>query len=469
MASAAADAFLKGLVGGFTTSQDASRYGFATEDVASKANGVASTEQDANGEGLGKDYGIGSNSGTRYGYVRNDRGSQIMTMLAHYANTYLETNGDSNAAVQAGSQAVQDHNDMAWRSRQAEMLDGEGYDPLGINQWVKTGENKDLVTGQGQMIVTDPSTGKKIRVSAEEARAMQEQKDREAQQTVANKQWEEGHQLDVQNTNYNTSKPIVTMGQGETAVMPDQSVVQTAPKTTNAGGANSVNGGAMTWTDPETGEQGVVAVNSRGTPLIDNKSGFATVKMANGQVRQVNINEVRMNAAGLAASTALTQLDRIENSNDAELSGGWGIKRTLGELAGQSTSSNLGNDINALNNTIGTLVTQQLVTELGGRQPNASEIETAKRKFGLFNKSLSTEQWKTKLEEVRGLANTIYNQATSGNPNQTVSLQNPRNPTERAPTTPSQAANVPAPTVHKPVSNGTYKTQGGSSYTVTVD
>lgn len=178
MASSDVDAFLKGAISGYTTSLDMNT-GYST-DVASAATGIASNEKEAAGDGEGEQYTTGRNSGVRYGLPENNRPTQLQIMLAHTANEYIDS-GDMSTALKAGSKAVQDHNNMHWRATQAAGLDDQGFDPHGIQSWIVSGDNKDLVTGMGQQIVN--INGKNVRMDAKDALAYTENQQKQSAQS----------------------------------------------------------------------------------------------------------------------------------------------------------------------------------------------------------------------------------------------------------------------------------------------
>lgn len=152
------NAFLEGMISGYTSAQDRS--------VSEAANNVASTPEEADGSKEGVNYSQGKNSGTRYSLIDDSRPNELMYMLAHTANAYIGGK-DMGESLNTGAEAAQNLRNKAWRSRQAADLDEQGYDPIGIKTWVESGDNKDLVTGAGQMIVN--VDGKNVRMDAKDA------------------------------------------------------------------------------------------------------------------------------------------------------------------------------------------------------------------------------------------------------------------------------------------------------------
>lgn len=161
-----ANAILGGLISGISAGYD--------RDVADLANQVPTSEAEASGKGEGTDYVTGPNSGTKYAQVKTNRADEIMSMMAHTASSFFDT-GDEATALKAGSQALQNIHNTAFRARQAADLDAQGFDPQGIQAYIKSGDKADLVTGMGEVIIPDPTNpSHNIRVSAKEAMAMKQ-------------------------------------------------------------------------------------------------------------------------------------------------------------------------------------------------------------------------------------------------------------------------------------------------------
>lgn len=156
--SEVSDAFMKGIISGFTGSMD--------RDVSNMATKEATTPGEAAGDGEGRKYQTGPNSGVRYSLPNSTRGGELMYMLAHTANAYLDS-GDMGKAMNVGSAAAQGLHNRNWRATQAAAMDAKGYDPQGIQAWIESGDNKDLVTGMGDQIRT--IGGKNVRLNAKQA------------------------------------------------------------------------------------------------------------------------------------------------------------------------------------------------------------------------------------------------------------------------------------------------------------
>ncbi|EGV5393325.1 hypothetical protein FER63_23420 [Salmonella enterica] len=90
-----------------------------------------------------------SKSGAKYDKVDNSDLHQALTAAASYMTAYLATGGNVGKAAMATGQAVADNDAKAHRLSQVDDLESQGFNPMDIQNWINSGDKKDLVTNKG--------------------------------------------------------------------------------------------------------------------------------------------------------------------------------------------------------------------------------------------------------------------------------------------------------------------------------
>ncbi|EAN5684236.1 hypothetical protein EI675_20625 [Salmonella enterica] len=90
-----------------------------------------------------------SSNGNKYQKIDNSDWHDAMIAGATYFSNYMANGGNAGKAGIAAGQAVQDNDDKAHRLSQADDLEAKGMNPLDIQNWINSGDKKDLVTNKG--------------------------------------------------------------------------------------------------------------------------------------------------------------------------------------------------------------------------------------------------------------------------------------------------------------------------------
>lgn len=110
---------------------------------AQQANKIASNSPDED-----ENY-ITSQGGNKYEKVNNSKWDQSLTAAATYMSAYFASNGDVGKAAQATGQALYNNDAKEHRLKQVDQLEQAGMNPLDIQNWINSGDKKDLVTNKG--------------------------------------------------------------------------------------------------------------------------------------------------------------------------------------------------------------------------------------------------------------------------------------------------------------------------------
>ncbi|HIE8239230.1 TPA: hypothetical protein ACXPQL_004137 [Salmonella enterica] len=110
---------------------------------AQQANKIASNSPDED-----ENY-ITSQGGNKYEKVNNSKWDQSLTAAATYMSAYFSSNGDVGKAAQATGQALYNNDAKEHRLKQVDQLEQAGMNPLDIQNWINSGDKKDLVTNKG--------------------------------------------------------------------------------------------------------------------------------------------------------------------------------------------------------------------------------------------------------------------------------------------------------------------------------
>ncbi|EBW2292208.1 hypothetical protein DFV88_24810 [Salmonella enterica subsp. enterica serovar Newport] len=110
---------------------------------AQAANRIATNSKDED-----ENY-ITSSNGNKYEKVNDSDWHNGLAAAANYISTYFATNGNVGAAGMAAGQAVDNNEQKAHRLSQVDTLEAAGYNSLDIQNWINSGDKKDLVTNKG--------------------------------------------------------------------------------------------------------------------------------------------------------------------------------------------------------------------------------------------------------------------------------------------------------------------------------
>ncbi|EDI2893898.1 hypothetical protein CDG24_25225 [Salmonella enterica subsp. enterica serovar Newport] len=92
---------------------------------------------------------IKSSNGNRYEKVDDSDWHGALSAAANYMSTYFATGGNVGAAGQAAGKAVYDLQAKAHRLSQVDQAEATGANPLDVQNWINSGDKKDLITNKG--------------------------------------------------------------------------------------------------------------------------------------------------------------------------------------------------------------------------------------------------------------------------------------------------------------------------------
>ncbi|EHE2320730.1 hypothetical protein JNE51_004440 [Salmonella enterica] len=110
---------------------------------AQQVNKIASNSADES------ENTITSANGNKYDKVNDSDWHNGLAAAANYMSAYFASNGNVGQAAKAAGQAVQSNEDKAHRLAQVDELEKQGLNPLDIQNWINSGDKKDLVTNKG--------------------------------------------------------------------------------------------------------------------------------------------------------------------------------------------------------------------------------------------------------------------------------------------------------------------------------
>lgn len=90
-----------------------------------------------------------SSNGNKYDKVNDSDWHNELAAAANYMSAYFSTGGNVGAAGKAAGQAVQINQDKAHRLSQVDELERQGMNPQDIQNWINSGDKKDLITNKG--------------------------------------------------------------------------------------------------------------------------------------------------------------------------------------------------------------------------------------------------------------------------------------------------------------------------------
>lgn len=92
---------------------------------------------------------VTSTNGNKYEKVDDSDWHGALAAAANYMSTYFATGGNVGAAGQAAGKAVYDLQAKAHRLAQVDQAEADGANPLDVQNWINSGDKKDLITNKG--------------------------------------------------------------------------------------------------------------------------------------------------------------------------------------------------------------------------------------------------------------------------------------------------------------------------------
>lgn len=352
------------------------------------------------------------NDGTKMKKVDDSHLATGMEAAAGFLTNYLaHMSDDASKAVAAGAmgagQAVSIHEDMIKRQNMIKDLDNKTdsfgnplYNSIDLMKWRDTGDTKDLIANQGKWLsdgngwMHNDLTGQSRQIEGYQSR-------------VPN----------LQHVDTGDSIQFVDAGGNVVNTIPKGMTPKDAAKLgandslDNSGDDGTGSGNApidsahMKIVDPD-GTEWTVATRKNGTPIVDAKTGMATVFDKHGRTSSRIYNQTYLQQSGQIAQNGLNAIDTFKKSGLNDYSGGSLLargERSIGE-AFKGTSSNIDSHIEEINGAIKAFYTNKLIQE--GVRPTEELVREEVGQAGYLNKNNTPERNQQILDHYAGVFNT---------------------------------------------------------------
>ncbi|EEL9457990.1 hypothetical protein FV395_23325 [Salmonella enterica] len=344
-----------------------------------------------------------SNTGYHYDLEEEGRDAQQSKATWAYAAAFLGGAGAGKAALFA-SQATNDHINRIHRQRQINDLESMGYNPIDIQRWTETGDNKDLLTNKGKWsysngFMVNDLTGERrdAGLSTDQATGynIDQQKNLETQRhNLA------GENIDQQKVNLDAQGTYVAAGNGEMINN------RTGSGFYVAGAANQ----QKMYLDPDHRYE--IQLNGQHAPVTSQKSGEVFVK--DTKTGEAGWRMGTTQASDAAAYSAQAFLDMSDPDKEDNLLNktNWGVTGSGGvNSAWRGIKSMTGSDVadtkaalTTFNGAIEGMIEDSLTVENRGQRPSNKQIDAAKKKIGLVDINMSQEAREAVLNRARTFA-----------------------------------------------------------------
>ncbi|EBA3920932.1 hypothetical protein EE88_21625 [Salmonella enterica] len=274
---------------------------------AQEANRIATNSKDED-----QDY-VTSTNGNKYEKVNDSDWHNGLAAAANYVSTYFATNGNVGAAGMAAGQAVDNNEQKAHRLSQVDKLEAAGYNSLDIQNWINSGDKKDLVTNKGSW--TSGGNGTMFNTLTGDTRIIPGA--------------------------VNTNAPVKTVDLGDRKVMyyADGRQEEVAKGATPRYGVTvaGANGGGIGLDDIEngTGPQAFIEDANGGLLKLSGYNKDGTPRYTTANSKDIETYQGQKNASNPDANTALvsTDLNTVQGATDNQLD------RITGQIIGRSSTA----------------------------------------------------------------------------------------------------------------------------------
>ncbi|EKE9051054.1 hypothetical protein OXE08_004521 [Salmonella enterica] len=338
-----------------------------------------------------------SESGNKYDDVPNSTLHQGLAAAANYLTAYFATDGNVGKAAYAAGQAVSDQDAKAHRLSQVNDLEKKGYNPMDIQNWINSGDKKDLVTNKG----TWQSGGNGVIFNNLTAETRQIQGANNSYAPVKTEKLGNGDIVEY----WKDKAPTVrSAGTGNSSI--NGGNIQTP-----TGGSNGLSGGSLDAQEGNTVDHVGFATNKSNAPIsanVNDSNGNPLYMAPGGGYADYNGNRytgqtTTLNGSQVAAqshkeSEADTQIQAVATQAGEGAQAGLDLLKMPGlNLAGPHWNNSIAqlkdakfgaNNFNALkvaadnyNHKLQQLGQAALYTESGGKRIFAEEMQTAGRNY----------------------------------------------------------------------------------------
>lgn len=372
---------------------------------------------------------VGS-SGYHYDKIDDSRVGQARSAAIAFADGYLSHMGDQSQAIAAGSiaasQGVSNYIGKVKRQSMIQDLETKGYNPIDIDKWIQTGNTRDLITNKGSW--TSDGKGFIHNTLTGEVKR------------------EEGYQDQEKLTKVNLGDRVAFVNsRGEEVT----SLAAGAKPTATGSTSSSSNGGSiglddiengtvdsqhMKITDPD-GTTWHVAVNSRGTPIVDAKTGMATVYDDNGNTSSRVYNNTYVQQSGQVATEGLNSIKALRQSGLLHNTGSGSIdkiKRAYEDITGGNYTQDIQSHFDTINDQMHTFAVNKLVQE--GVRPTEPLVNAEMARYGHLDINNSRKRNLDILDKYEGALNSGYHMADSHSTHTDMKNTDYSSPSNVAPT-----------------------------------
>ncbi|HHB8426216.1 hypothetical protein [Klebsiella pneumoniae] len=348
--------------------------------------------------------------GTIMDKTSDTRGSTAMQAAMGFFTSYMAHSGDINEAIGAGAagagQAVSAHEDRIKRESMIPQLEATGrYQTIDMMKWAETGATKDLIANQGKwQPLGDGWEGNTI---SGETRRDPNYKPATPKLThidLGNRDVfvdEQGNEV----KSYDKGQsPDVAAKSGA-----DGSLDNSGDDGTGTGG--KADSSHMVITDPD-GTVWHVAVNSRGTPIVDKKTGMATVYNENGETSSRVYNPTYTQQSGQLSQEINNNIDEITKNHSSDKTGsgiGSRISRAWSDVTGGNYTADTQAKFDTINDQMHALAVQKLIQE--GVTPTEELVRAEIKRYGQLSINNSPEQNAAIMDKMKAASNAAYHAA----------------------------------------------------------
>ena len=336
--------------------------------------------------------------------IPNSRKDQMTQAAMAYADAYFSSRGNVGAAALSAGDAVNQMNAISKRQDMIKQLEATGrYQSIDLEKWAHTGNTQDLLTNAGKWqnmgngIETNTLTGESRQIP--------------------------GYQQQEKLTQVHLGDRIAFVNQHGQEVNSLSTGVK--PGTTVKGASGSTGGGIglddeeagkvdsqhMQITDPD-GTVWHVATNSRGTPVVDAKTGMATVYNDKGQTSSRVYNGTYTQQSGQVATEGLNSIKALRESgllHDTGSSLYARGKRAYSDATGGNITADTQSHFDNINDQVHTFAVNKLIQE--GVRPTEELVKAEMNRYGHLDINNSRERNLAILDKLEGAFNSGFHQA----------------------------------------------------------
>lgn len=396
------------------------------DDMGAQARrDLAQANVDASATAYNPETQYKTKSGYTYTKPNESHWNDSMLGMLGWMSGYL-VNGNAGEGMNGAFQAVANNENINHRFKQIDHLESKGYNPKDIDNFIQTGDTKQLVQNKAQWqaagsgIIYNPQTGESKYLGTGSSQAA---KNIERTVDLGDKvrvYYVNGGSEDIPKADNSRRYSSNRFGVYDT---------KTGQQISSGDGTEFDGDSAdkMQYTDPD-GKVWNVAKRANGTPIVDAKTGIAVVIDENGQTSSRTINPVKMEASSIQANETKQIITDLENSGQLDLTGGYRFQSRGGQALGLSTDTNLKNSLETANEGMKGQILAQLMVESGGLRVTDNQLAAERHRIGVLDPEASPEYNKSVIERFKAYTNKAINQGVQKNNMQDLETVDYRDP-----------------------------------------